>query len=131
MTNKKFYKYVFSDGTITDMTPIDALRYSEKKGAAILKGPNYHKGKQIKKFDGFGWHDTLKMSFRGPKHYREYLKENGIEEWGDSYPPIYNEKSPPLWDDKLIKKAVDAGIEIGSVLAAALKKGELDFPEVS
>jgi hypothetical protein len=131
LTNKKFYKYIFSDGTNTEMTPIDALRYSERTGAKILKGPNYHKGRQIKKFDGFGWHDTLKMSFKGPKHYREYLKANNIEEWGDSCPPIYSEKSPPIWTDEMIKRAVDAGIEVGSVLAAALKRGELDFPEVS
>lgn len=129
MNEKKFYKYFFSNGEAITMTPIDALRYSQKKMIKILKGPNYSEGRQIKKFDGFGWHDTLKMSFKGPKHYREYLKANGIEEWGDSCPPVYDEKSPPLWNDEMIKKAVDAGIEVGSVLAAALKRGELDFPE--
>lgn len=111
------------------MTPIDAVKYSEKKKIRILKGPNYNGGRQEKKFDGFGWHDTLKMSFRGPKHYREYLKQNGIEEWGNELPPKYTEIDPPMWDDKIIKKAVDAGIQIGSVMAQALKSGELSFPE--
>ena len=131
MSDKKFYKYFFSNGESITMTPIDALRYSQKKMIRILKGPNCSGGRQIKKFDGFGWHDTLKMSFRGPKHYREYLKENHIEEWGNCNPPSYSEESPPLWDDSLIKKTVDAGINIGSVLADALKKGEVSFPEAS
>ena len=131
MSEKKFYKYFFSNGEIITMTPIDALRYSQKKMINILKGPNYSGGRQIKKFDGFGYHDTLKMSFKGPKHYREYLRENKIEEWGNCNPPVYTEESPPLWTEAMIKKAVEAGINIGSVLADALIKGEVSFPEAS
>ena len=129
MNNKNHYKYVFENGEIHHMTPVDAHRYSHRKKIRILKGPNYNGGKQVKTFDGFGWHDGLNMAFRGPKHYRSYLKEHGLEEWGNEKPPVYSEESPPIWDDVLIKKVVDSGIEVGSVLAKALKEGTVNFPE--
>lgn len=38
-------------------------------------------------FDGWGWHDGLNMFFRGPNHYRSYLKEQGLIEVGnDPFP---------------------------------------------
>lgn len=111
------------------MTPVEAIRYADKHKVDILSGPNFQNGKRQKGFDGFGWHDTLQMSFKGPRHYREHLKANGIEEWGNCDPPKYSEESPPVWDHEMIKKAIDHGIEIGSVLAEALLSGELDFPD--
>jgi hypothetical protein len=111
------------------MTPIEAHKYSHKLKIDILEGPNYRAGKKEKSFTGWGYHDSLNMVFRGPGHYREYLRENGMEEWGDSDFPQYKESSPPLWDDVLIKKAVDLGIYMPGRLVEALKSGEIDYPE--
>lgn len=126
---KNQYDYLFENGERHKMTPTDAIKYSKRKMIKILHGPNIEKGRQQKGFDGFGWHDTLKMSFRGPRHYRDYLKANGIEEWGNEMPPKYTEANPPLWTEETIRMAVSHGVEIGSVLAEALKSGELAFPE--
>lgn len=125
----KHYKYTFNNGESHHMTPIEAHKYAHKKILKILKGPNYEAGRKRKTFDGWGWHDSLQMSFRGPKHYRAYLSAHGLEEWGDSEAPQYNEYEKPIWDDDMIRKAVGHGIEIGSVMAKALKSGEIGFPE--
>ena len=130
MNTKKTYLYFFENGERHHMTPVDAHKYSDRKKIKILKGPNYESGRKRKTFDGWGWHDSLQMSFRGPKHYREYLAQNGLQEWGDSEAPQYNEYSKPVWDEQLIRKAVnDYGLEIGSELAKGLLSGEIDFPE--
>lgn len=128
--NKKEYIYVFSNGFSRQMTPVEAHNYAYKHKVDIKSGPNYVEGKRQKSFDGFGWHDSLQMSFRGPRHYREYLRANNIEEAGLNDCPKYTEETPPLWTEELIRKAVNVhGIEIGSVMAEALLSGELAFPE--
>lgn len=111
------------------MTPIEAHKYKERLKVDIWQGPGYEKGRREKAFDGFGWHDSLRMSFKGPKHYRDYLKEHGLVEAGIGDRPSEHEYKPPRWDEDLIRLAIREGIEIGSVLAEALLSGELDFPE--
>ncbi len=128
--NKKHYLYKFDNGEAHHMTPPEAFRYSYTKKIKIIQGPNYQNGKQIKRFDGFGYHDGLQRSFKGPKDYRDYLKANGIEEWGSENPPVYSENNPPVWTEELIRKAINEHkIEIGSILAEALLSGEVQFPE--
>ena len=128
--NKQFYKYRFSNGETITMTPIEAHKYKHKLMIDILEGPNYVQGERGKKFDGFGWHDGLLRSFKGPKDYRDYLKANNMHEAGLNDCPQNREFEPPVWTEELISKAINYHkIEIGSVLAEALLKGEIDWPE--
>jgi hypothetical protein len=80
--NKNHYNYLFSNGERHTMTPIEAHRYKERLKVDILHGPGWSQARREKSFDGYGWHDSLRMSFRGPRHYREYLKANGLVEAG-------------------------------------------------
>lgn len=128
--NKSHYNYVFSNKERHVMTPVEAHRYSHKHKIDILQGPGYAEGKREKSFDGFGWHDSLRMSFRGPRHYREYLKEHNLVEAGLNDRPSEKDFSKPIWSEELIRKTVNEySIDIGSVLAEALLAGELDYPE--
>lgn len=128
--NNSYYNYVFSNGERHTMTPIDAHRYADKHKIDIWHGPGYIKAKKEKEFDGFGWHDSLQMSFKGPRHYREYLKQNGMVEASVNDKPVEQVAKKPIWDEALIRKCVNEyKIEIGSVLAEALLSGELDYPE--
>ncbi len=112
------------------MTPIEAHKYADRLKIDISYGPNYIKGEKQKSFDGWGWHDGLQMTFRGPRHYREYLKENGLVEASINDKPIEDKWDKPIWDEALIRRAINVhGLEIGSVLAEALISGELDYPE--
>jgi hypothetical protein len=128
--NKAYYPYVFSNFEQHTMTPLEAHQYSRRKMIDILQGPGYEKGKREKSFDGFGWHDSLRMSFKGPGHYRSYLKENNLVEAGIGDRPSEYVYEPPIWDEDLIRKAINVhGVDIGGVLAEALLKGELDWPD--
>jgi hypothetical protein len=128
--NKNYYNYKFSNGERQTITPIEAHKYAHKHKVDILEGPNYIEGKKEKSFDGFGWHDGLLMSFRGPQHYRTYLKENGLVEAGLNDRPDEKEFKTPLWDEHLIWKAINVyKLNIGSVLAEALLSGEMSWPE--
>lgn len=127
--NKNHYNYVFSNGVRQTMNPVEAHQYKERLKIDILQGPGWEKARRQKSFDGFGFHDGLRMSFRGPAHYRQYLKENNLVEAGLGDRPKEQEYKPPRWDEDLIRLAIHEGVEIGSVLAEALLKGELDFPE--
>lgn len=111
------------------MTPVEAHRYAHKKKINILHGPNYRGGKQERTFKGWGWHDGLLRSFKGPHDYRTYLKANNMIEAGNEGPLIEKEYEPPVWNEEMLRKAAGYGIEIGSVLAEALLSGELDWPE--
>lgn len=127
--NSSYYSYAFSNGEKHTMRPLEAHQYANRKGIDILCGPGWVKGKREKSFSGYGFHDGLRMSFRGPAHYRQYLKENNLHEAGLGDRPNEQEYKPPRWDEDLIRLAIREGVEIGSVLAEALLKGELDFPE--
>ena len=111
------------------MTPVEAHQYKERLKIDILHGPGWEKARRQKSFDGFGYHDGLRVTFRGPAHYRQYLKENNLVEAGLGDRPKEQEYTPPRWDEDLIRLAIREGVEIGSVLAEALMSGELDFPE--
>lgn len=111
------------------MTPIEAHRYAHKHKIDIFHGPNYIEGKKEKSFDGFGWHSGLLRNFKGPKDYRDYLKANNMVEAGLNDCPQGNEFRPPVWTEELIRKANGYGMDIGSVLAEALLRGDLDYPE--
>lgn len=112
------------------MTPIEAHKYKERLKIDIWQGPGYEKGKREKSFDGFGWHDSLRMHFKGPRHYREYLKEHNMHEASIDDRPTGQDYEPPIWTEELIRKAINEyKIEIGSVLAEALLSGELDWPD--
>jgi hypothetical protein len=125
----KYYNYKFSNGEAHTMTPIEAHKYAHKHKIDIKHGPNYIEGKKEKSFDGFGWHDSLMMNFRGPAHYREYLKEHNMVEASVNDCPMESKYVKPVWDEDLIRKANSYGMDIGSVLAEALLNGELDYPE--
>jgi hypothetical protein len=129
--NKNYYKYIFSNREQHTMTPIEAHQYARRKMIDILQGPGYEKGKREKEFDGFGWHSGLLMSFKGPAHYRQYLKENNMHEASINDRPMLEENyEPPVWNEELLRKAINEhGLQIGSVLAEALLNGELDWPE--
>lgn len=128
--NSTHYNYRFSNGERHTMTPIEAHKYANKHKIDIFSGPGYIKQKREKAFDGFGWHDSLRMSFRGPAHYRSYLKEHGLVEAGILDRPSEQVFKKPLWDEELIRKCnTHYGLEIGGVLAEALIKGELDYPD--
>ena len=130
--NKNHYRYVFSNGYSTVMTPIDAHKYKEKHKVDIFDGPGYIQAKKEKGFDGFGWHSGLQMSFKGPAHYRQYLKENNLHEAGLNDCPVDKDFTPPIWNEELIRKAINVhGLEIGSVMAEALLKGEMKWPDGS
>ena len=122
---KKNYLYSFDNGESHNMTPEEAHRYSHKRKLKILKGPNYSNGRQRIAFNGFGWHDSLKMNFRGPKHYRAHLKEKGLEEWGNEQPPLNDNGRGNYWTDETIRKAVQNGFEIDGELAKAMLSGEV------
>ncbi len=112
------------------MTPLDAHKYAHKHKVDIWEGPGYLARKKEKSFDGFGWHDSLMMSFRGPAHYRSYLKENNLVEAGANDCLTEDKFTKPLWDEDLIRKCVQQyGIQIDSILAEALISGELDYPD--
>lgn len=111
------------------MTPIEAHKYADKKKIDIFHGPGYVKASREKAFDGFGWHDGLRMNFKGPGHYRSYLKEHGLVEASLGDRPKEHKYEKPLWDEDLIRKCNQMGMEIGSILAEALLSGELDYPE--
>lgn len=128
MNQNKVYLYKFENGESYQMTPIDAHKYAHKKKIKIIEGVNYSGGRQKKSFDGWGYHESLKKVFRGPKDYKAYLKKNGIEEWGNENPPKYTEESPPVWDDAMLKRCWELGIEVSSREADALKKGLVKFP---
>ncbi len=122
--NKSIYNYVFSNRESHQMSPVEAHRYKEKHKIDILQGPGYIEGKREKSFDGFGWHSGLL------RDYRDYLREHNLVEAGLNDKPVERDFDKPVWDEDLIRKAVSVhGIEIGSVLAEALIKGELDWPE--
>lgn len=123
------YKYVFSNGVTQVMTPIEAHQYANRLKIDIFHGPNYVAAKREKSFDGYGWHDSLMMNFRGPAHYRQYLKENNMHEASVNDRPMEEKYNKPLWDEDLIRKANGHGMDIGSVLAEALLSGDLDYPE--
>lgn len=128
--NKSYYNYVFSNGEKHTMTPVEAHKYKERLKIDIMSGPGYIERKREKSFDGFGWHDSLRMSFKGPAHYRSYLKENGLVEAGMNDKPRESEFKKPIWDEDLIRKCNSQyGLDIGGVLAEALMKGELDYPD--
>ena len=128
--NTKPYDYVFSNGERHRMTPPEAHRYANRKSLRILQGPNYDGGKKKEDFSGWGWHPTLQMHFRGPRHFAEYLKENNLVIAGQLEPPKYKEYTPPIWTEDLIRRAINVhGIQIGSVMAEALLSGKLEFPE--
>lgn len=128
--NKNYYNYLFSNGERHTMTPVEAHKYKEKLKIDIFQGPGYQQARREKSFDGFGWHSSLQMSFKGPRHYREYLKEHGLVEAGLGDRPTEHEYKPPRWTEDLIREMVQVhGMEIGSVLAQALLSGELDYPE--
>lgn len=128
--NKNYYRYTFSNGESQVMTPIEAHKYKERLKIDIWQGPGYRQGRREKSFDGFGWHDSLQMSFKGPRHYREYLKEHGMVEASVNDKPTEGKFEKPLWDEELIRKCINEyKIDIGSVLAEALLSGELDYPE--
>lgn len=127
--NKNYYNYLFSNQERHTMTPIEAHKYAHKLKIDILEGPGFIKGKREKSFDGWGWHDSLLMSFRGPAHYRAYLREHNMVEASVNDKPMEEKYDKPIWDEDLIRKANSYGLDIGSVLAEALLKGELDYPE--
>ena len=127
--NKNHYDYIFSNNVRQKMTPVEAMKYANRVKVDIWQGPNYIKGETVKKFDGWGWHDGLLMTFRGPAHYRQYLKENNMHEAGRDDCPTEEKFEKPVWNEELLKKACALGVEIGSVMAGALLSGELDFPE--
>ena len=128
--NKKYYEFIFSNGERHTMTPLEGNRYAHKHKLDIFQGPNYVEGRKEKAWDGWGWHSSLQMSFKGPKHYRDYLRANNMEEWGNEDSPQHKEFRKPVWDEALIRKAINEhGIPIGSVLAEALISGEIDYPE--
>ena len=68
-------------------------------------------------FDGWGWHDGLLMNFRGPNHYRAYLKGNGLIEAGNAPPPQHKEETPKFWDDQALRDAANiaGGLDGGTV----------------
>lgn len=112
------------------MTPVEAMKYANRLKIDIWQGPGYLKGETTKLFDGWGWHSGLLMSFRGPNHYRSYLKENNMHEASANDCLQESKFEPPVWTEDLIRKAINEyGIHIGSVMAEALLSGELDFPE--
>lgn len=128
--NKNHYNYVFSNGVRQKMTPIEAHRYKERLKIDIIEGPNYVQGRREKSFDGFGWHDGLMRTFKGPKDYRDYLKEHDLVEAGLNDRPEDKEFTPPIWTEELIWKAINVHkLQIGSVMADALLSGSLDWPE--
>lgn len=128
--NKNYYRYTFSNFEQHTMSPPEAHKYAYRKMLNILEGPGYQSGKRERTFDGFGWHDSLRMSFRGPAHYRSYLKEHGIVEASLCDRPQDKDFEPPIWTEELIRKAIAAyGIPIGGVLAEALLKGEAQWPD--
>jgi hypothetical protein len=127
--NKALYNYVFSNGESITMSPIEAHKYAHRKMIDIFQGPGYVKAKREKAFDGFGFHDSLQMNFKGPAHYRQYLKENNMHEASVNDKPMEEKYTKPIWDEDLIRKANSYGLDIGSVLAEALLSGELDYPE--
>jgi hypothetical protein len=112
------------------MTAIEAHKYAHKHKIDIFHGPNYIEGKKEKSFDGFGYHNGLMRTFKGPKDYRDYLKANGMVEAGLNDKPVEEEFKKPLWDEELIRKAINVHkLNIGSVMAEALLSGEIDYPE--
>jgi hypothetical protein len=127
--NKNFYNYAFSNGEKHTMTPVEAHKYKEKLKIDIVHGPGWVKAQREKAFDGWGMHDSLRVVFRGPAHYREYLKEHGMVEASLGDRPSESKYIKPIWDEDLIRKANSYGMDIGSVLAEALMSGELDYPE--
>lgn len=128
--NKNYYNYEFSNGERHTMTPIDAHKYANKHKIDIFNGPGYIKAKKEKDWDGFGFHSGLQMSFKGPRHYREYLKEHGMVEASVNDKPTEGKYQKPIWDEALIRRCINEyKIDIGSVLAEALLSGELDYPE--
>ena len=128
---KSFYRYNFSNGDSGTMTPVEAHQYAHKHKVNISEGPNYCDQKPMERFTGWGYHAGLRKTFKGPNHYRSYLRENNLIEAGNEKAPLWEDpKQPPVWNEKLIRKAInDYGIEIGGVMAAALMSGELDYPE--
>ena len=130
--NKRNYKYRFSNGEVITMNPIEAHKYAHKHMIDIWEGPNYIAGRKAKTFDGFGWHDGLLRSFKGPKDYRDYLKANNLVEAGLNDCPVDKDFKPPVWSEELIRKAINVhGLEIGSVMAEALLDGSLKWPDGS
>lgn len=130
MQKDKIYQYVFSNEESHLMSPIDAHKYAHKKKIDILKGPGYREGKR-ERFTGWGWHDSLLRTFKGPKDYRDYLKANDMIEAGINDCPSENTFEKPIWTEELIRKAINHhGIDIGGVMAQALLSGELDYPEL-
>lgn len=128
--DKKHYDYVFENGETHLMTPPEAYKYAYHKKCKIISGPGYENGKKPKAFTGWGWHDSLRRTFKGPNDYRSYLRAHGIEEWGDVHDaPRGGEYKPPLWDDELLRKAAQLDIYIPGRLAEALKNGEATWPE--
>jgi hypothetical protein len=114
------------------MTPVEAHKYKERLKIDIWEGPGYHEGRREKSFDGFGWHDGLLRSFKGPKDYRDYLKENNLVEAGLNDRPVHKDFTPPTWTEELIWKAINVHkIEIGGLMAEALLKGEMKWPDGS
>lgn len=130
--NKNFYRYLFSNGESHVMTPIEAHKYKERLKIDIFEGPGYQAARREKAFDGWGWHDSLLVNFRGPNHYRSYLKENGMVEASVGDKPTEGKFDKPVWDEDLIRKANNEyGLDIEGVLAEALLAGELDYPDGS
>jgi len=85
--------------------------------------------KQRKEFDGFGWHDGLNMSFKGPKDYKAYLKRENLIEAGNEAPPQYKDPEVNLIDDQLLADAAKAGIKVSGQEAEALKSGKYQKSE--
>lgn len=130
--NKRTYLYRFSNGESNYMTPVDAHKYAHRKMIDIIHGPNYIQGKKEKSFDGWGWHDGLLRSFKGPKDYRDYLRANNMVEASIGDKPSEWKNNKPIWTEELIRKCNrEYGMEIGDNLAEALLRGELDYPDAS
>lgn len=126
---KDTFHYRFNNGETHFMTAVEAHRYATRKFLKIVSGPGFQDGRRKERFTGWGYHDSLQRTFKGPNDYRTYLRANGLVECGDLSAPQFTEPDPPVWDDEMLKKASDLGIQIGSVLAEALKSGEVLFPE--
>ena len=115
----RYYNYEFSNGHKQFLTPQDARDYSEKYSIQITSnglesfknacpsGSHRKRDNQVE-----GWNPGIGKYIKSKTHYKELLKEAGLEEIGNEKLPPLQDKKIPLFSEEIVKGAIDMGANL-------------------
>jgi hypothetical protein len=99
----------------------------QRCNSSRMKHTVSHVNLKDKLFDGWGWHDGLSMTFKGPNHYRAYLREQGLIEVGND--PFPKQESTlaekEFFTDDMLRATAQITGGLDGQLVNALKDGDV------